>query len=192
MINNEDFEKINNDFFSKLSLKRNLYLFFAILDVIAAVIITVRFKNYYLLTVFGCALAYFLAEFFIYLKVIKKHDYVIANLTCESVEHSQFGYSFTNSKIYNFVINDIENQNPKLFYDSWNEKNNIKDPEEFSKDVQLQFVYSMRFADIKKSNREENVKYKKDDDIYVVFMTNKKRPLTFTNATMLVCDKLFQ
>ena len=57
MINNEDFEKINNDFFSKLSLKRNLYLFFAILDVIAAVIITVRFKNYYLLTVFGCALA---------------------------------------------------------------------------------------------------------------------------------------
>lgn len=186
MIDEKKYEDIRKSLVSKLILKRNLYILFSILDIIAAIIVVVKLQNYYSLLVFGAMLIYFIIEFVIYKKVISKEEYVIAELTCDGISRSQFGYSFTNSKIYDFVINSINNQAPKIVYNSWITENNIKNAEEFTDKIQLQFTYNMRLVDIKKSFREKNLKYNKDDKVYMLFMTNKKRPLNFTNTTMLV------
>lgn len=178
--------EIRKNLLSKLIVKKNLYLLYSVIDIISAIVVAVEFSNYYSLVLFGMVLLYFVIQFVVFQKIINQEEYVAVKLRCDEVKMSPFGYSLTNSKVYDFTIQNIEGENPKIFCDNWIKKYKIDKKYVFSDKTQLQFAYNMKLSDLKKANREKNQKYSNGDEVYMLFMTNRKKPLCFTNATLLV------
>lgn len=181
----EKFEKIKEKVISDFVLKRNLYIFLSFFDVVACITFVAIKQNYYLIILFAAVLLYLLYEVFIYNNLLKKDNYMIVEMCCNGASRSYFGYSLSNSKIFNFQLLNINSENASLYYNKWNEENEIKNPPLFEDNTDLQFVYEMKLSDVKKSRREENLKFQKGDIIYGIFSTNKKKPLTFNNSTLL-------
>lgn len=185
MIDNENYNKIQEHFLGVFVIKQLTYLILSVVDIAVALYFSIKDHNYYSLILFGLMLAYFVFQFFSYQNIIKKNNYIIVEAVCNGTEKAQFGYSMTNSKIYNFEIREINNKNAKTFYNDWNKERNIKSDAEFIPETQLQFTHTLRISDIKASKRENNLKFHNGDQVFIAFMVNQKRPLNFSNTTML-------
>ena len=185
MIDNEKYNKIQEHFLGVFAIKQLTYLILSVVDIAGALYFSIKDHNYYSLILFGLMLIYFVFQFFSYQNIIKKNNYIIVETICNGAERAQFGYSMTNSKIYNFEIKGINNKNAKAFYNDWNKERNIRSDDEFIPETQLQFTHTIRVSDIKASKRESNLKFHNGDQVFIAFMVNQKRSLNFTNTTML-------
>lgn len=182
----EELKNVKNDIIQRFSLQKYLYLILSIIDIVSCVVFVIYQKNYYSIFLFAAVLVYLVYEFFLYDKLLKKENYVITKMRCNGISRSYFGYGMTNSKIYNFEILEINSENPKKYCKKWEEENDLSNTSIFEPTTDLQFIHNYKLTDVIKSKRGENVnKFSKNDIVWGVFLTNPKRPLTFTNATLI-------
>ncbi|MGN0005015.1 MAG: hypothetical protein ACI37Z_03410 [Candidatus Gastranaerophilaceae bacterium] len=184
-MSSEQYEKIKTEVTGRMNSKRFVALLMIMLSAIACVYIGVKTTSYYLLVVFGALIIYYVYEFCSYTSLLKKQNYIIAELTCEESQRSHLGYDMVSSKIFRFKINRINNEPAKAFYNKWNKEHELKNVPQFDDETDLQFTNELRISDLSAKRRENNQRFHSGDNIYAIFLTNNKKPLTFTNAPLL-------
>lgn len=186
----EKYNQLKKEIISNMILKRNLNIVFAFADIIICIAVNIFYKQYYSIFLFAFVLFYFIYQSYTYNKLSRTEEFNVVEMACLGASRSYLGYSMTNSKIFNFKILHINAQDPRSFYNKWNKDNELNDVPDFEEYTDIQFTHEFKLEELKRENRENSNKFKKGDIVYGVFLTNHKKPLLFSNATLLFAQKM--